>query len=227
MRQEPITIRKERRWLRLGVGAVLVMALLASTAAWASHRFNDVPQSNVFHDDITWLQENGVTLGCNPPLNSLYCPDDPVTREQMAAFMRRLAENHVVDAATAVEAEHAAQADNTKTLGGQPPSDFVQDLQWVESSATTRIAPHNEIPFSVSCPAGTLAVSGGARENGDGYVLTDSQPAADRSGWQAVYLNDTPNEQNAEVTVFALCGAYEDKSPSAAFESAGTDPNQG
>jgi hypothetical protein len=31
----------------------------------------------------------GVTLGCNPPTNDEYCPDDLVTRGQMAAFLKR------------------------------------------------------------------------------------------------------------------------------------------
>ncbi|MPZ53432.1 MAG: hypothetical protein GEU79_11995 [Acidimicrobiia bacterium] len=226
MRKDPLTIRIDRHWLRLGAVVVLLAALTISSVAWASHRFNDVPDSNVFHDDITWLHVNGVTLGCNPPLNSLYCPDDPVTREQMSAFMRRLAENQVVDAATAIESESAANADNSELLGNQPPEDFVQDLQWVETSATSRIAPGNEVVFSVTCPTGSAVISGGARENGDGYVLTDTQPAADRSGWQVEYRNNTENEQNAPVTVYALCGAYNDKSASAAFDAAEADPNR-
>lgn len=53
----------------------------------------------------------GVTAGCNPPANDNYCPKANVTREQMAAFMRRLAENQVVDAATAVTADRAGTAD--------------------------------------------------------------------------------------------------------------------
>ena len=38
------------------------------------------------------------------------CPEDNVTRAQMAAFMRRLAENQVVGAATAVVAGTAHEA---------------------------------------------------------------------------------------------------------------------
>jgi hypothetical protein len=30
-----------------------------------------------------------VTLGCNPPANDKFCPDDKVTRGQMAAFLTR------------------------------------------------------------------------------------------------------------------------------------------
>jgi hypothetical protein len=31
----------------------------------------------------------GVTQGCNPPANDRFCPDDFVTRAQMAAFFKR------------------------------------------------------------------------------------------------------------------------------------------
>jgi hypothetical protein len=52
----------------------------------------DVPDTNIFHGDITWLADNDITRGCNPPTNTLFCPKDNVTREQMAAFMRRNAQ---------------------------------------------------------------------------------------------------------------------------------------
>ena len=90
-----------RRQLRLLIAVAATTALLIAPATvWAIDRFTDVPDSNVFHDDISWLADAGVTLGCNPPSNDRFCPDSNVTRAQMAAFMRRLAENQVVDAAT-------------------------------------------------------------------------------------------------------------------------------
>ncbi len=65
----------------------------------ASHTFDDVADSNVFHSDIDWLAANGVTKGCNPPHNTKFCPSNPVTREQMAAFMHRLSgdDNRILD----------------------------------------------------------------------------------------------------------------------------------
>jgi len=44
---------------------------------------------SVFEADIEWLAAEGVTKGCNPPVNDLFCPNDPVTRGQMAAFLVR------------------------------------------------------------------------------------------------------------------------------------------
>jgi Tol biopolymer transport system component len=51
--------------------------------------FNDVPESNVFVGDIVWLAIQGITKGCNPPDNTLFCPGEYVTRGQMAAFLVR------------------------------------------------------------------------------------------------------------------------------------------
>lgn len=83
------------------ITAIIATALiLVPSTVWAVHSFTDVPDENVFHEDIEWLKDAGVTIGCNPPDNTLFCPQDNVTREQMAAFMRRLAENQVVDAGT-------------------------------------------------------------------------------------------------------------------------------
>jgi sugar lactone lactonase YvrE len=44
---------------------------------------------SVFIDDIYWMGNAGITRGCNPPDNTLYCPDDVVTRGAMAAFLTR------------------------------------------------------------------------------------------------------------------------------------------
>ena len=39
-----------------------------------------------FADEIVWLGNRGITNGCG---DGLFCPDDTVTREQMAAFLAR------------------------------------------------------------------------------------------------------------------------------------------
>lgn len=88
--------RSKRRAL---VVAVALLVLVPTTAIAASS-FTDVPDDSVFSAHIEWMAENEITLGCNPPTNDRYCPSDNVTREQMAAFMHRLALAQVVDAAT-------------------------------------------------------------------------------------------------------------------------------
>lgn len=44
---------------------------------------------NVHEGNISKLEFSGITRGCNPPLNDLFCPDKTVTRGQMAAFLVR------------------------------------------------------------------------------------------------------------------------------------------
>ena len=43
----------------------------------------------IFEPDIDKLATAGITRGCNPPENTMFCPGDPVTRGQMAAFLHR------------------------------------------------------------------------------------------------------------------------------------------
>ena len=52
-------------------------------------RFTDVPSTNVHRADINAIAAAGITAGCNPPKNDRFCPDDPVTRDQMASFLVR------------------------------------------------------------------------------------------------------------------------------------------
>ncbi len=57
--------------------------------AGVGSRFIDVPIGSLFFGDIEWLAGEGITKGCNPPTNDRFCPDQPVTRGQMAAFLTR------------------------------------------------------------------------------------------------------------------------------------------
>jgi hypothetical protein len=84
--------------------AVFMMLSLAATA-------QELPPGGTFVDDdgnthegyIEAIADLGVTRGCNPPDNDRYCPLDPVTRGQMAAFINRALglesadEDHFVD----------------------------------------------------------------------------------------------------------------------------------
>jgi hypothetical protein len=62
--------------------------------AWVSDRearfggFLDAHGHN-FEAAIDWLEAEGIARGCNPPLNTRFCPDANVTRGQMAVFLAR------------------------------------------------------------------------------------------------------------------------------------------
>jgi len=79
--------------------AALVGALVAvPIAVYATHVFTDVSDSAFFSNSVDWMKDNGITVGCNPPSNTKYCPNDNVTRGEMAVFLKRVSEKNVVDA---------------------------------------------------------------------------------------------------------------------------------
>ena len=56
--------------------------------ASGTDRFRD-DSGHIFEDAINRLGAAGITLGCNPPSNSNFCPDEPIRRDQMATFLAR------------------------------------------------------------------------------------------------------------------------------------------
>lgn len=91
--------------------------------------FRDVPPGHLFESNVTWLANEGISKGCNPPTNDLYCPDDVVTRGQMATFLVRAldlaasTENPFADTGTSVHAADVnALAAAGVTRGCNPPA---------------------------------------------------------------------------------------------------------
>ncbi|MEA2023394.1 MAG: CapA family protein [Actinomycetota bacterium] len=86
-------------------------------------------EASVFESDINAIAAAGITRGCNPPANDRYCPDRNVTREQMAALLRRAfdypassIDYFTDDAVSIFEADINAIADVGVTLGCDPPA---------------------------------------------------------------------------------------------------------
>jgi hypothetical protein len=92
MSQPRSRIRRIRRrnpsLVALAIVAVISAGIAAPLGVVASHRFSDVPNTNIYHADIDALADAGVTTGCGN--GTTFCPSAFVTREQMAAFMNRL-----------------------------------------------------------------------------------------------------------------------------------------
>ena len=68
--------------------SLLLVVSVASAVAPIDEPFIDV-DGNVHEAAIDAIAVAGISRGCNPPLNTRYCPDRTVTRGQMAAFVRR------------------------------------------------------------------------------------------------------------------------------------------
>ena len=69
------------------VAAALVIAASPAAAAPCAG-FVDVSSASSFCPNAEWLRNRSITLGCSD--TSHYCPDDAVTRLQMAAFLNRI-----------------------------------------------------------------------------------------------------------------------------------------
>ncbi len=96
-----------RRSLAIALLVVLSLVIF-SLGAFAFHDFSDVDTATFYHDDVHWLKEMGITLGCG---GTLFCPDDPVTRGQMAAFLHRASRVHELPGFS------IASLDSTGTVG--------------------------------------------------------------------------------------------------------------
>ena len=75
---------------RLTVFAAALLLALTTGAVEAATcaGFTDLTDTNTFCPNVDWLKNRKVTLGCGN--GTTYCPNDYVTRLQMAAFMNRL-----------------------------------------------------------------------------------------------------------------------------------------
>src|SRR3954453_21555252 len=114
--------RFPRRLLPLALVALFVALLPLSALPAIS--FNDLNAGSPHNANIQAIADAGITTGCVP--NVSYCPNDLVTREQMASFLARTAglgsNPPVANAKTAQSATTADSATNAAQLGGQPAS---------------------------------------------------------------------------------------------------------
>jgi serine protease len=70
-----------------GAGIVHAARAVASLETAGDSPFTDIA-GNPFEADIDWAYAEGITFGCNPA-QTLFCPKDPVSRQQMASFLVR------------------------------------------------------------------------------------------------------------------------------------------
>jgi hypothetical protein len=131
---------KTGRFARIALAGVMTVAPtpLGGSALEPGGTFSD-DDGSVHEASIEAIADVGITLGCNPPVNDLYCPDRAVTREQMASFLVRalgLPAGSVSfsDTAGSVhEASIAALAGAGITVGCNPP---VNDMFCPKKSVT-------------------------------------------------------------------------------------------
>jgi hypothetical protein len=169
-RQEVELARYRRRRARpfLPFLAVGLLVALAPLAVLAANPFNDLNANSVHNDNIDAIYNAGVTTGCVP--NQQYCPNDVVTREQMASFLARLGGLGTNPPAA-----------NAKTLQGYAPSGLVRAARGRQPTNFTSL-PHGgfDAPFlalaqlTLDTPGPGFVLLNGtfnaSREVGDGFA---------------------------------------------------------
>jgi hypothetical protein len=121
--------------------AFLRRAFAAQAGTGTAASFTDVGNS-VFAGDIAWASAAGVTAGCAP---GRFCPDDPVTRGQMAAFLRRLLGDDISPSRT------PAIFDDTVN------SVFGDDIAWLSATGITTGCTSNRFCPNDSITRGQMA----------------------------------------------------------------------
>lgn len=75
------------RFFTRGQGAAFVRRAL--DIQWTGRDYFLDDEDSVFENDINALRAAGIAYGCNPPQNWYFCPDEPITRGEMTALLRR------------------------------------------------------------------------------------------------------------------------------------------
>ncbi len=172
------------------LGAVGVLVAIPIAVSAVTQTFNDVPSTDWAYDDVEWLAANDLTNGCTSD-GTLFCPDSPVTRREMAAFMHRLATKRVV---------------NAGTIDGLDSNDFVMNTEWVTKSATfSSLAVGNPVFAEATCPKPKHVVSGGGLSIEGRLVMIASHPSSGDTAWTATWSNLGPTPLTSTVTTWALC----------------------
>ena len=70
-----------------GAMAAFLRRALDLPASSTDHFVDD--NGTLFEADINAIADAGITKGCNPPTNNLFCPNDTVKRDTMASFLAR------------------------------------------------------------------------------------------------------------------------------------------
>jgi len=129
--------------MRFAAAALVATTFAASFAppslAQTCTPFTDVLASSAFCTNIQWLYNRGITLGCAA---GKYCPADLVRRDQMAAFLNRLADS------TEARTPYMRYA----TVNLDPP--FVNNFMFFPTPAGTRLVLEH---LSMNCVTPTAS----------------------------------------------------------------------
>jgi Collagen triple helix repeat (20 copies)/S-layer homology domain len=217
-------LRKQNRSTIKLASAIALVLVSVPLVGQAASRFIDVPSDNPLAADIEWLEAWGITKGCTA---TEFCPNDPVTREQMAAFLHRFALSGAAGGSGPQGAQGpAGPAGPTGAPGLQgdvgpagpqgdvgpagpqgevgptgPVGPAGSSTYYVASASTVIANGASTTEVTAACNAGDVVVSGGL----SGAIaaadsVRGSEPVA--SSWRITLANSGPG---LTLTAYAVC----------------------
>ena len=193
------------------VRAVLValLAIVLSPAAFAAPcaGFTDVDATSPFCVNVAWMRNRGITLGLTP---TLYDPNSPVTRLQMAAFMYRLGvQNAFLQGGNAFATTAVLGTTDNRPLQFNVNGFHALTLRPVSTLGGSLLTPnlvggHDENRVQITCagicvptpePASGAVIAGGGAHNFTNRV-TDSYGVVG-GGWDNQAGNNDASHLNA------------------------------
>ena len=212
--------RPSHRSIRQLSVAVVAGAMLVSATTVAAANglvtFRDVDPGSAHADAIDWLSDTGVTVGCE---TDAYCPDEEVSRAQLASFLQRLAKGEIVDAGslegqTADELRGRVQAtvcpagEHLTAVDAEGEATCAApDLGYdrvVESFRSGETGVEENV--SVSCPEGKVLTGGGIRVADGVHIerFRNLGPSV-TGGEQAYNVRFTTPMTDLRYSVTAIC----------------------
>jgi hypothetical protein len=144
---------RPRRPIVAFLAAVLLLPLLSTAgAAAASPPFRDIG-GHPFANDIVWLWQSEITGGCGA---AAFCPDAPVTREQMASFLTRALHLPATGADFFTDDERSAHEDSINRLAASGITGGCAAGRFCPRSTVTREQMASFLARAFELKAGTI-----------------------------------------------------------------------
>jgi len=159
------------RYAFIGLLALSLVPVGAGVAQ-AMHDFADVLDGDFFHDDVSVIVTSNppITAGCSPigVLPRLYCPNNPVTRGQMATFLDaalQVGENELEplrDRLDTLEQQEPPQGSETLRSGETLNGGYALGSDTASGSATTYVNFRIPLAARPAAPNANFIPAGGA-----------------------------------------------------------------
>jgi plastocyanin len=176
-------------------------------AATSEDFFSD-DDGTLFEGDINKLAAAGIAKGCDPPANTAFCPDDPVTRGQMAAFLVRTfgysagagSDRFSDDDGSVFEADIEKLAEARVTLGCNPPTNdrYCPDNLVTRAEMATFLG--RALNLTPILPPTTTTTVGGSSSTSDGGTTTTTEDGTTTSSSSTSSSTTTSSSSTTSTT---------------------------